>query len=127
MRPQTLQDFAGQRHLMDEGKVLRDVAPVPRHLLDADGYVLTMEDGTLARQPVDVVAYQGDAALVRNTVPEGTAFITTILQKPLVGMNIRSTNMPDLNADSELADSEEGADSELAEKAAGTEPASAGG
>lgn len=24
MRPQTLQDFAGQRHLMDEGKVLRD-------------------------------------------------------------------------------------------------------
>lgn len=113
-------------HVSIEGKVLRDVAPIPRHLLDADGYVFTMEDGTLARQPVEVVAYQGDHALVRNTVPEGTAFVTTILQKPLVGMSIRSTNMPDLNADSELADSGEGADSGLAETAAGSESAAGG-
>ncbi|MEE8550102.1 MAG: HlyD family efflux transporter periplasmic adaptor subunit, partial [Gemmatimonadota bacterium] len=47
-------------HVSIEGQVLHDVAPIPRHLLDADGYVFTMSEGTLGRQRVDVVALQGD-------------------------------------------------------------------
>ena len=91
-------------HVSIEGQVLHDVAPIPRHLLDADGYVFTMSEGTLGRQRVDVVALQGDVAIVRNSIPEQTVFVTTILQKPLVGMSIRSINMPELTPETELAD-----------------------
>lgn len=82
-------------HVTIEGRTLENVATVPRHLLDADEHVYTMEEGgTLGRLPVEVVVLQGDHAIIENTVPEGTVIVTTILQKPLVGMSIRSTNMP---------------------------------
>lgn len=114
-------------HVDIAGKVIRDVAPVPRHLLDADGYIFTMDGGVLGRQPVEVVGYQGDVAIIRNTVPEQTVLVTTILQKPLLGMNIRSINMPDLNVEGELAETDESAEGGVASKAAGTESVSAGG
>jgi len=90
-------------HVAIQGKILHDVAPIPRHLLDSQNFVFTMQDGTLSRQQLEVVAYQGDQAIVRNTVPGGTVVVTTILQKPLVGMDIRSMNMPELNPEPELA------------------------
>ncbi len=113
-------------HVEIDGKTLHDVAPIPRHLLDPSGHVFTMEDGALSRQAVDVVAYQGDVAILRNTLPEQTVLVTTILQKPLVGMDIRSINMPDLNGDAELAEAEEDSESGLA-GAAGAESIGAGG
>jgi multidrug efflux pump subunit AcrA (membrane-fusion protein) len=83
-------------HVSIEGRVLHDVATIPRHLLGG-GYVYTMQDGKLDRQQVDVVAVQDDYAIVMNTIPDETVIVTTILQRPLVGMNIRSLNMPELN------------------------------
>jgi multidrug efflux pump subunit AcrA (membrane-fusion protein) len=91
-------------HVSIDGKTLQNVAPVPRHLLDADNFVFTMEDGTLGRQELELVGYQSDLAIVRNSVPDETVIVTTILQKPLIGMGIRSTNMPELQEETELAD-----------------------
>jgi RND family efflux transporter MFP subunit len=112
-------------HVSIDGRVLHDVAPVRRHLLDAGDQVYTMKDGTLGRQQLEVVAYQGDLAIVRNSFADETAIVTTILQKPLVGMDIRSINMPELNPESELAEDE--AESGLAEKGAASETVAAGG
>ncbi len=117
-------------HVSIQGKIMRDVAPVPRNLLDSENFVFTMEDGSLGRQQLEVVAYQGDQAIVKNTVPSGTVVVTTILQKPLVGMSIRSINMPDLNPEPELAADEraEGdAGAEFADEATGGSSAPAGG
>ena len=115
-------------HVNIQGRLLHDVAPIRRNLLDAEGHVFTMaEDGTLGQQALDVVAVQGDVAIVMNTVPEKTVVVTTILQKPLVGMDIRSVNMPELNPP-ELADEPDaeaegdlanGTDPEAQEDAAG--------
>ncbi len=91
-------------HVTIEGRTLHDVAAIPRHLLDAEGYVYTMESGTLARQRVEVVAMQGDQAIIANSVPVESVIVTTILQKPLIGMAVRSVNMSELSEDTELAD-----------------------
>jgi multidrug efflux pump subunit AcrA (membrane-fusion protein) len=110
-----------------EGKTLHDVAPIPRHLVDPSGRIYTMKDGVLDQVAVDVVAHQGDVAVIENTIPERTVLVTTILQKPLVGMDIRSINMPDLNVDNELAETEEGGATDLAGTAADAESVTAGG
>jgi RND family efflux transporter MFP subunit len=119
-------------HVAIQGKILRDVAPIPRHLLDSQNFVFTMEDGTLGRQQLEVRAYQGDQAIVRNTVSSRTVVVTTILQKPLVGMNVRSINMPELNPEPELAEdteAEPGSDTsdELAGEAGSGSTTTAGG
>jgi hypothetical protein len=107
--------------------VLQDVATIPRHLLGG-GYIYTMQDGKLGRQQVDVVAVQDDYAVVTNTIPDETVIVTTILQKPLVGMNIRSLNMPELNPAIELADTEDAeVDPGLSGNDASDQPAAAGG
>ncbi len=113
-------------HVEIEGKTLRDVAPIPRHLLDNQGYVFTMQDGALGRAQLEVVAFQGDRAIVRNTVADETVLVTTVLQKPLLGMRVRSLNMPELNGAEELAEEVQG-DSDLAEQAARADSPSAGG
>jgi multidrug efflux pump subunit AcrA (membrane-fusion protein) len=84
-------------HVSIDGRTLRDVAPLPRHMLDPEAYVYTYEDGSLGRQQFEVVAYQGDRVIVKNTVSHETVIVTTILQRPLIGMSIRSMNMPELN------------------------------
>jgi membrane fusion protein (multidrug efflux system) len=75
-----------------EGKGLKDVAQVPRHLIDNDGYIFTMEDGKLAKRKVDIITIQGSDAIIRKTIPENTVLVTTILQRPLIGMEIQSTD-----------------------------------
>lgn len=75
-----------------DGKKLKDVAQVPRHLIDNDGYLFTMEDGKLAKQKVSIVTIQGSDAIIRKTIPENTIAVTTILQRPLIGMEIQSTD-----------------------------------
>jgi len=104
-------------HVEIEGRRLHDVAAVQRHLLDGEAHLFTMEEGKLAREQVNVLAYQGDLAVIDNTLPEGTAIVASVLQKPLVGMAIRSANMPELNPES-LTDSDREADSEASAVAA---------
>ena len=93
-------------HVEIAGRVLHDVAAIPRHLIDNEGYVYTytLDEGTLGRQRLEVVALQGNMAIVRNDVPDETVIVTTILQKPLVGMDIRSLNMPELQPSTDLAE-----------------------
>lgn len=75
-----------------KGKKLKNMAKIPRYVVDNESYVYTLEDGKLSKRKVDVVAIQGDVAIIKNTVPDNMEIVTTILQKPLIGMNIKSAN-----------------------------------
>ena len=75
-----------------KGKKFFDVAQIPRYVIDNEQFVPTMEDGKLAKQKVDVITIQGDMAIIKHTVSEDMKLVTTILQKPLIGMGIRSSN-----------------------------------
>lgn len=100
-----------------EGRTLTDVATVSRHLLDGQSHVFTMANGKLDREQVNVVAYQGDMAVIENTLPAGTVLVTSVLQKPLVGMEIRSANMPQLNPEPEYTEGDSTAESVAADGA----------
>ena len=76
------------------GRTLNNVAVIPRYTIDNENYIFTMEDFKLAKKLVDVVAMQNDMAIIKNTLPEDTKLVTTILQKPLVGMNIQTLDEP---------------------------------
>lgn len=84
-----------------KGRKLKNVAAVPRHLVDNDGYVYTTDEGKLDRKKVELVTIQGNTAVIKNTLPENTSIVTTILQKPLLGMKIKSTSETEI-ADSQL-------------------------
>ena len=75
-----------------QGKKFYDVAQIPRYVIDNEQYVYTMEEGKLARLKVDVLTIQGDVAIIKHTVPDNMKIVTTILQKPLIGMSIKSSN-----------------------------------
>ena len=74
------------------GDKLANVASIPRNLLSNDNYIYTMEEGKLNRKKVDVYTIQNDSAIIKNTIPENTTLVKTILQKPLVGMIIQSSD-----------------------------------
>jgi multidrug efflux pump subunit AcrA (membrane-fusion protein) len=75
-----------------EGAQLKDVAKIPRYVVDNENFVFTMEDGKLARRKVDVLALQGNYAIIKKANEDDMKIVTTILQKPLIGMNIKSNN-----------------------------------
>ena len=74
------------------GKTYNQVATLPRNLISNDNYAYTIKNGKLAREKVDVLNIQGDIAVIDNTIPKDTRFVTTILQKPLIGMAIQSVD-----------------------------------
>ncbi len=78
-------------HVAIEGKKLNSVAQIPRYVVDNNNNVFTIEDGKLNKKEVDIIAFQGDNAIIKNTIRENTEIVTTILQKPLIGMEIKST------------------------------------
>ncbi|MBU1101022.1 MAG: HlyD family efflux transporter periplasmic adaptor subunit [Bacteroidetes bacterium] len=82
-----------------QGTQLKDVTLLKRNLIDNDGYALTMVNGKLDRVKVDIVAMQGDEAVINNSIPMETRFVTTILQKPLIGMDIKSSNEAEANVE----------------------------
>jgi len=73
-----------------EGMMYKNVAKIPRHVLDNEQFVYTMEDGKLARRKVDLIAIQGNDAVIKYTGDDDMNIITTILQKPLIGMPLKS-------------------------------------
>ncbi len=77
-----------------QGKIIPDAAVIPRYVIVNNNQVYFVDDGKLGRTDVTVVAVQGDIALIRKTLPENTRLITTILQKPLVGMPIEDVSLP---------------------------------
>jgi len=94
-----------------KGKKFYDVAQIPRYVIDNEQFVPTMENGKLAKQKVDVITIQGDIAIIKRTVSEDIKLVTTILQKPLIGMGIRSSNetlrlneeLPNIEEESKLS------------------------
>jgi membrane fusion protein, multidrug efflux system len=74
------------------GKKFKDVASIPRNLVDNNNNIFVMNEGKLARIPVELIAIQGQHAIIKNTLPKETRLVTTILQRPLVGMSIKSGN-----------------------------------
>ena len=75
-----------------KGKYLKNVARIPRHLVDNENFVYTMVNEKLNRVKVDVITIQNNYAVIKNTLPEKTKIVTTILQKPLLGMGLKSIN-----------------------------------
>ncbi|MBE2281676.1 MAG: efflux RND transporter periplasmic adaptor subunit [Ignavibacteriaceae bacterium] len=92
-------EFLAGNYLMVEikGKAVKNVASIPRNLLDNEGYILTMESGKLEREKVQVVAFQKDKAVISNTFEKDLRIVKTVLQKPLIGMEITSVNEPEAN------------------------------
>ncbi len=78
------------------GKKLEDVAIIPRHAINNDGDVFVINEGTLTVEDISVLVYQDDIAIVERSIPEESKLVSTILQKPLVGMKIDSINDPEL-------------------------------
>jgi len=75
-----------------EGMELKNVAKIPRYVVDNENFVYTMEDGKLARRKVELVTIQGNYAIIKKSELDDMKIITTILQKPLLGMRVASTN-----------------------------------
>jgi multidrug efflux pump subunit AcrA (membrane-fusion protein) len=78
------------------GRTLSNVASIPRHLIRDNNAIYTMEEGKLAEEFVDIIAYQADRAIIKNSFPVDTRLVTSILQKPLIGMEIKAAqdNLP---------------------------------
>ena len=72
------------------GKRLQNVASIPRHLMDNDSNIYTIEQGKLAKKKMDVVEIQKENVIVAKGSENNFELVTTILQKPLVGMQIKS-------------------------------------
>ena len=75
-----------------EGRVYHDVATLQRNLVSDEGYAFTMVDNKLSRVKLDILAIDGDNVIFTNSIPKDTRFVKTILQKPLLGMQIESIN-----------------------------------
>lgn len=90
-----------------DGSKLSDVASIPRNLLSADEHIFTMEEGKLNKRKVDVYTIQNDSVIIKNTIPKNTSIVKTILQKPLIGMNIQSADELAEKETEEEADSPE--------------------
>lgn len=91
-----------------DGMKLKNVAKIPRYVVDTENFVYTMEDGKLQRRKVDLVAIQGNEAIIKKSDDNDMKIITTILQKPLIGMQVKSVNESiELNEES-TADNDSG-------------------
>jgi multidrug efflux pump subunit AcrA (membrane-fusion protein) len=79
-----------------EGKTLPNVASISRNLIDTDNYVYTKEDGILNRTKVEILFLQNNLAIISGDFNTGSQIVTTILQKPIVGMNIQTIEEKEL-------------------------------
>ena len=75
-----------------EGTQLKEVAKIPRYIVDNEQYVYTVEEGRLARRKIELVTIQGNDAIIKKSGREDMKIITTIFQRPLIGMQVKSTN-----------------------------------
>ena len=88
-----------------QGKILYDVAVIPRNIIDHEENIFYMDDGQLNKQKIELVNIQGENAIIKNSIPEGTKLVTTILAKPLIGMQIQTVE--EANAANELKEEQD--------------------
>ncbi|MCF8260678.1 MAG: efflux RND transporter periplasmic adaptor subunit [Melioribacteraceae bacterium] len=79
-----------------DGKTLSNVAAVPRYTVSSDYEIYTNEGGKLGKRKIDIVAFQGEFAIIQNKWSEPVEVVTTILQKPLLGMEIQTVEEKEL-------------------------------
>ena len=76
-----------------EGRTISNVAVIPRNIVDNDSQIYFVDDSSkLGRARVNIIVVQGDVVLVEKSLSDSTRIVTSILQKPLVGMPIEDVN-----------------------------------
>ncbi|MFC1786309.1 efflux RND transporter periplasmic adaptor subunit, partial [Candidatus Neomarinimicrobiota bacterium] len=76
-----------------EGRTIPNVATIPRNVVDNDSQIYFVDDSSkLGRARVNIISVQGDMVLIEKSLSDSTRIVTSILQKPLVGMPIEDVN-----------------------------------
>ena len=76
-----------------EGVTIPDVAEIPRYTIDNDNNLYFVDDSSrLGRAKVNVLSVQGDKILIERSLSDSIKIVTSLLQKPLVGMAIEDVN-----------------------------------
>jgi hypothetical protein len=84
-----------------EGITIPDVAEIPRYIVDNDNNLYFIDDSSrLGRTRVNIAAVQGDKLLIEKTLLDSTKIVTSILQKPLIGMLIEDVDEIKVEIDS---------------------------
>ena len=79
--------------VMIEGRTIPNVATIPRNIVDNDSQIYFVDDSSkLGRTRINIISVQGDVVLVEKSLSDSTRIVTSILQKPLVGMPIEDVN-----------------------------------
>jgi multidrug efflux pump subunit AcrA (membrane-fusion protein) len=87
-----------------DGKTLHDVDLLPRDVIAPGSFVYTLEDSVLAKVPVSVIASQGDSVVIKsNPLKSGDLVVTTLLQRPIVGMRIATQDMLEVSDSAQAA------------------------
>jgi len=77
-----------------EGNLLSNVDVLPRDVIAPGSFVYTLEDTVLGKHPVEVLASQGDSVVISKApLNSGDLVVTTLLQRPIVGMRIATREM----------------------------------
>ncbi|MCP4294288.1 MAG: efflux RND transporter periplasmic adaptor subunit [Proteobacteria bacterium] len=92
-----------------EGCLLLDAAAVPRHAVVDNRYVYTFEEKKLEKREVSILAVSNNTVFIKNTLPEGSEIITTILKKPLIGMKLSN---PVVEDEGKVAEADNGGNNE---------------
>ncbi len=71
-----------------EGRLLSDVASIPRSIVFDQKFIYVYDEGKLARQEIRILALLQETAIIAHSIPDETILVTTVLQKPLIGMLI---------------------------------------
>ncbi|MFC1549982.1 efflux RND transporter periplasmic adaptor subunit [Candidatus Neomarinimicrobiota bacterium] len=87
-----------------EGATIPNVAEIPRYIIDNDNNLYFIDDSSrLGRARVNIVSVQGDNLLIERTLRDSTKIVTSILQKPLIGMLIEDVDEVKVEIDSLIA------------------------
>lgn len=79
--------------VMIEGVIIPNIATIPRNIVDNDNQIYFVDDSSkLGRTRVNIVSVQGDLVLIEKSLRDSLRIVTSILQKPLLGMPIEDVN-----------------------------------
>ncbi len=88
-----------------DGVTIPNLATIPRNIVDNDNRIYFVDDSSkLGRARVNVVLMQGDFALIEKSLNDSLKIVTSILQKPLVGMPVEDINDPENGDHNQLDD-----------------------
>ncbi len=77
-----------------EGITIPNVATIPRNIVNNDNQIYFVDDSSkLGRTRVNIISIQGDLALIEKSLSDSLKIVTSILQKPLLGMPIEDVNI----------------------------------